>query len=191
MGKVVSIVTSRAYIMREKNNHKYCLSQLTCVALGDSANAMDQEKEMKKSTMNELQGNTSNLLQIPAMAKRRSSSTSDVEEFSSKVNHPKLRSRPSSDTDLSAVGKECVAEPSRGRFQTSFSSTEYFSHYDSASKLTEQAKHLSQEEMESLVLDIFKPLDFYEILFNRMKIGDSEAKGEQAEGQSEGQSSSE
>ena len=36
--------------------------------------------------------------------------------------------------------------------------------------LTENAQNLSDEEMELLVMDIFKPLDFYDILFSRMKI---------------------
>ena len=38
--------------------------------------------------------------------------------------------------------------------------------------LTENAKKLSEEEIHLLELDIFKPLDFYEILFNRMKLKD-------------------
>ena len=38
--------------------------------------------------------------------------------------------------------------------------------------LTENAKKLSEEEMHLLELDIFKPLDFYEILFNRMKLNE-------------------
>ena len=56
-------------------------------------------------------------------------------------------------------------------------SADYFSSktsYDSASRLTEQAKNLSPEEMRSLELDIFKPLDFYEILFERVKAKDKE-----------------
>ena len=42
-------------------------------------------------------------------------------------------------------------------------------------RLTENAKKLSEEEMNALELDIFKPLDFYEILFNRMKKKDKKA----------------
>ena len=38
--------------------------------------------------------------------------------------------------------------------------------------LTENAKKLSEEEIHLLELDIFKPLDFYELLFNRMKLND-------------------
>ena len=36
----------------------------------------------------------------------------------------------------------------------------------------EVAKKLSQEQMAALEIDIFKPLDFYEILFNRLKVSD-------------------
>ena len=36
----------------------------------------------------------------------------------------------------------------------------------------EGAKNLSPEEMAALEIDIFKPLDFYEILFNRLKGSD-------------------
>ena len=39
--------------------------------------------------------------------------------------------------------------------------------------LTENAKKLTPEQMHALELDIFKPLDFYEILFERMKARDN------------------
>ena len=131
-----------------------------------------------------------NRRKIPFLRKRRSSSTSEVEEFQ-KILQPPLRERPSSETDLSKAEKQIVAEPSKGRFQTSFSSSEYFSHYDSSSKLTEQAKHLSKEQMEALEIDILKPLDFFELLFKRMKIKDNEGRSGQTEDKSEGQISSE
>lgn len=57
------------------------------------------------------------------------------------------------------------------------SSADFFSSktaYNAADRLTEQAKYLTEEEMRSLELDIFKPLDFYEILFERMKAKDKE-----------------
>ena len=38
---------------------------------------------------------------------------------------------------------------------------------------TENAKDLSPEQLLALEMDIFKPLDFYEILFNRMKAEDN------------------
>lgn len=52
-------------------------------------------------------------------------------------------------------------------------------------RLTENAKKLTAEQMQALELDIFKPLDFYEILFNRMKAkDDSEASEEEQETES-------
>ena len=39
--------------------------------------------------------------------------------------------------------------------------------------LTENAKYLTQEQMNALEEDIFKPLDFYGILFDRMKARDN------------------
>ena len=40
-------------------------------------------------------------------------------------------------------------------------------------KITEGWEKLSDEERNNLELDIFKPLDFFEILFNRMKANDT------------------
>lgn len=52
-------------------------------------------------------------------------------------------------------------------------------------RLTENAKKLTAEQMQALELDIFKPLDFYEILFNRMKAKDNgEASEEEQETES-------
>ena len=102
-----------------------------------------------------MQGNTSSLLQIPVMPKRRSSSTSDIEEFSSKEkDHVQLRERPSSETDLSAGDKQCVADPKKGRSQTSCVATACFSYYNSSPKQTKQAEHLSQEGMVSPETDV-------------------------------------
>ena len=39
-------------------------------------------------------------------------------------------------------------------------------------------QNLSQEEIDALVIDIFKPLDFYEILFERMKNNDSQQESD-------------
>ena len=39
--------------------------------------------------------------------------------------------------------------------------------------MPEGVKQLSKEEMALLEIDIFKPLDFYEILFNRMKASEN------------------
>ena len=40
-------------------------------------------------------------------------------------------------------------------------------------KLSQGWKNLSKEEMDLLEIDIFKPLDFHEILMNRMKTNDN------------------
>ena len=50
------------------------------------------------------------------------------------------------------------------------SSGSYFMEKRKSQALTENAQNLSDEEMELLEMDIFKPLDFYDILFSRMKI---------------------
>lgn len=39
-------------------------------------------------------------------------------------------------------------------------------------EISEAAKNLPPEKMAALEIDIFKPLDFYEILFNRLKGSD-------------------
>ena len=48
--------------------------------------------------------------------------------------------------------------------------------------LTENAKYLTPEQMRALEIDIFKPLDFYEILFDRMKARDN-GEGEEEPGE--------
>ena len=55
------------------------------------------------------------------------------------------------------------------------SSGSYFMEKRKSQALTENAQNLSDEEMELLEMDIFKPLDFYDILFNRMKINGKKA----------------
>jgi len=67
----------------------------------------------------------------------------------------------------------------RSRHQT-MSCNSYFAAEDAATKpymknrvLTENAKDLSPEQLLALEMDIFKPLDFYEILFDRMKAKDN------------------
>lgn len=45
-------------------------------------------------------------------------------------------------------------------------------HYMDDRVMSESAKKLSAEQMAALEIDIFKPLDFYEILFNRLKVSD-------------------
>ena len=104
--------------------------------------------------------------------------------------NPPLRKRRSSESDLFAQRKQEHQEQlkqnvhettfrGRSRFQT-MSCDSYFakdqmndSCFLEDPRLTEKAKDLSPEQMLALELDIFKPLDFYEILFNRMKAKDN------------------
>lgn len=129
----------------------------------------------------------SDLLQVPRQPKRRSHSSSGLPEDSSEQNqHPPLCKRVSSEPNIpTALSKDLLevypcyipAERRRSRNQFMSCSADYFSSktgHDSSSRLTEQAKNLTPEEMHSLELDIFKPLDFYEILFERMKAKDEE-----------------
>ena len=63
----------------------------------------------------------------------------------------------------------------RNRSQT-MSCSNYFEDDATTMKdrvLTENAKDLSPEQMLALEKDIFKPLDFYEILFDKVKSGDN------------------
>lgn len=129
----------------------------------------------------------SDLLQVPRQPKRRSHSSSGLPEDSSEQNQrPPLCKRVSSEPNIpTALSKDLLevypcyipAERRRSRNQFMSCSADYFSSktgHDSSSRLTEQAKNLTPEEMHSLELDIFKPLDFYEILFERMKAKDEE-----------------
>ena len=104
--------------------------------------------------------------------------------------NPPLTKRRSSESHLLAQRKQEHQEQlkqnvdrttsrSRSRFQT-MSCDSYFakdrmndSCFLKDPRLTENAKDLSPEQMLALELDIFKPLDFYEILFNRMKAKDN------------------
>lgn len=126
---------------------------------------------------------------IPVFKKQRTraSSTSSPEN-SSQQQKQSLGRRRSSEPNLSMVEKEHEAinrlTVPNGRKRNSSHSVMPPSEVDryfirrNSSLLTENAKKLSQEELHSLVLDIFKPLDFYEILFDRMKNSDHQQEGE-------------
>lgn len=140
-----------------------------------------EESEIDKSRQNDMQ--VRNLLQIPAELRRRSNSTTEnsAEETLKPNQHPKLSKRRSSESDA----LKRAEEPSmvddfrygRRRAQSFHTSSDYFIYR--SGKLTENAKKLSQEEIHSLEIDIFKPLDFFEILFERMKITDSKTSMDQ------------
>lgn len=135
---------------------------------------------MAKSTMNEKRGK--NLLQV----KGRSSSATDIPEDSPKAKQtkPQIPKRPWSESDLAEANTQRKATlRRRGHFQTLCNLNERFNDFDSTWKLTEQAKDLSEEEMRCLEIDIFKPLDFYEILFDRMKITNNVTSSEHTDRQ--------
>ena len=111
--------------------------------------------------------------------------------------HPQLVKRTSSDGDLPPKVGEMARDPQqspvKGRFrkqrQKAVSCNSFF-HNDEATQkflndprvVVENARNLSQEEMNSIYLDILKPLDFFEIFFGRLKREDSEQARAQQEG---------
>ena len=100
--------------------------------------------------------------------------------------YPTLVTRQSSETDLPAKqGEEYKENLKQTRSIRKFRSrgqavscSSYFTEDRDTSffmkdpRLTENAKDLTPEQMLALELDILKPLDFYEILFKRMKAKD-------------------
>ena len=60
------------------------------------------------------------------------------------------------------------------------SCSSYFMEERKSQALTENAKKLLEEEMELLVIDIFKPLNFYEISFSQMKINGNKTRAKGA-----------
>lgn len=123
---------------------------------------------MEKSNLNKIQCNKEPRARAESMC---------LAENSSKQLHPKLPKKQSSEPNIPSAIKEEIntdyvpngrQRSSSHRVGCSDYTDDYFIRRNSAS-LTEKAKNLSQEEMHSLVIDIFKPLDFYEILFERMR----------------------
>ena len=102
----------------------------------------------------------------PTLVVRRRSSESDV--FAKRQHEHKERLKQSPER-----------KAFRSRNQT-MSCNSYFADHTAARPymrdrvLTENAKRLSPEQLQALEMDIFKPLDFYEIFFNRMKAKDNE-----------------
>ena len=100
--------------------------------------------------------------------------------------YPTVVTRQSSETDLPAKQEEEYKEnlkqtrsirKFRSRGQAVSCSSYFIEDRDTRffmkdPRLTENAKNLTPEEVLALELDILKPLDFYEIFFNRMKAKD-------------------
>ena len=89
-------------------------------------------------------------------------------------NQLKLTKRWTTEANLVTKGRSAVSTGRNRSRQHAMSCSSYFKEKDyfikqKSAKLTENAKKLTEEEMQLLELDIFKPLDFYELSFNRMK----------------------
>ena len=139
-------------------------------------------EKMAKSIVNGKRGK--HLLQIPVQAKGRCSSASDIPEDSPKETTPQIPQRPWSESDLTEANAQSKATLSRrGHFQTLCNLNERFNDFGSTRRLTEQAKDLSEEEIRSQGIDVFKPLDSYEILFGKMKVTNNETSSEHCDGQ--------
>ena len=99
----------------------------------------------------------------PTLVVRRRSSESDV--FANSCRQQERKEQLKQSPERKAF---------RSRNQT-MSCNSYFADHTAARPymrdrvLTENAKRLSPEQLQALEMDIFKPLDFYEIFFNRMK----------------------
>ena len=131
--------------------------------------------------------------EIPPEPRARAQTThpSTKTAASSKQQHPAQlqRLKSSSEPTIKVVDNKNIdshLDPSGRRRSSSHtvmstSSAHYYIQNHSAS-LNENAKKLSEEEISALVIDIFKPLDFYEILFDRMKNNDQQGNNS---GQSE------
>ena len=136
----------------------------------------------EKSDMNETHWNKKREISEESRARGQTTHSSTKTAASSKQQHPQLqRLKSSSEPAIPVADNENINadfDPS-GRQRSSShtvmstSTAHYFIQNHSAS-LTENAKKLSQEEINALVIDIFKPLDFYEILFDRMKTNDQQ-----------------
>ena len=121
-----------------------------------------------------------NKREIPEESRVRAQTTNSITKTkaSSQEQNPQLQRQKSlSEPTVKVADNENInadLEPSgrqRSSSHTVTSSPYYFIQNHSAT-LTENAKKLSEEEINELVIDIFKPLDFYEILFDRMKNND-------------------
>ena len=156
------------------------LPQRPCPQLQDDkalSGAHGEENYWGKLKANGVQGvgeHLENMLPVPTIPQRARANSTDREQIRESL-HPKLRKRRSSESDI-PQGNEMTNRDhtSQGRTRAgSYHIPSSFGDYfirRSRGKLTENASKLSPEEIHSLELDIFKPIDFYEILFERMQV---------------------
>lgn len=96
--------------------------------------------------------------------------------------YPNLAKRRSSDSELTAKQQQEYKEqlkqlPEGKTFRSRGQTMSCDSYFMKDRAWTENAKDLTAEQMHALEMDIFKPLDFYEILFDRMKAQDNGEDG--------------
>lgn len=96
--------------------------------------------------------------------------------------YPNLAKRRSSDSELAAKQQQEYKEqlkqlPEGKTFRSRGQTMSCDSYFMKDRAWTENAKDLTAEQMHALEMDIFKPLDFYEILFDRMKAQDNGEDG--------------
>lgn len=139
--------------------------------------AHGEENYRGKLKANGVQGageHLENMLLMPAIPRRARANSTDREKIRENL-HPKLRKRRSSESDITQ-GNEMTSRDHTSQGRTRAGSCHIPSSFGdyfirrSRGKLTENASKLSAEEIHSLELDIFKPIDFYEILFERMQV---------------------
>ena len=69
---------------------------------------------------------------------------------------------------------ETSKRSARSLARNTYSLETVFGYHSVSRVVTENYFKLSEEERHALEIDIFKPLDFYEILFNRMRVRDND-----------------
>ena len=160
--------------------HRPCSQLLNDKALSGASGASGahgEENFRAKLKANGEQGvgeHLENMLPVPAIPRRARANSTDREKIRENL-HPKLRKRRSSESDITQ-GNEMTSRDHTSQGRTRAGSCHIPSSFGdyfirrSRGKLTENASKLSAEEIHSLELDIFKPIDFYEILFERMQV---------------------
>lgn len=117
---------------------------------------------IKIMTPEESKESDSNIAQYPQEARRRTSETNVLDLR--RQEHQEQSNSFQQEADPEP--RSCSAVTSRRTKCQCMLSDKSFS---KDSRLTEKAKEFTPEPMQTLELEIFKPLDFYELLFNRMK----------------------
>lgn len=164
-------------IFTVKRSHALCQFAHSRDSLEESNHRRRTRKgnEMEKNNANKSDWKANNVFQFPSDLKPRANSAPQRQQ-QLHSNGTRLSGLPaaqgSGETDIDDNApvqqrKRSASEPVCPSY------SKYYFINRSSSRLTEQAKQLSEEEIQALEIDIFKPLDFYEILFDRIKANDS------------------